>query len=47
MEPENRFTGWEDVSLTEEGIKGVKFAAKQINKETNSSFNTLQFLKER
>lgn len=30
---ENRFTGWEDVSLTEEGIKEAKFAAKQINKE--------------
>jgi len=30
---ENRFTGWKDVSLTEEGIKEAIFSGKQISKK--------------
>ena len=30
---ENRFTGWKDVSLTEEGIKEASFSGKQISKK--------------
>ncbi len=30
---ENRFTGWKDVNLTDQGIQEAKFAANQINQE--------------
>ena len=30
---ENRFTGWKDVSLTNNGIKEAEFAAKAINQK--------------
>lgn len=30
---ENRFTGWKDVDLTDQGIQEAKFAANQINQE--------------
>ena len=30
---ENRFTGWKDVILTDQGIQEAKFAANQINQE--------------
>ena len=30
---ENRFTGWKDVDLTNQGIQEAKFAANQINQE--------------
>lgn len=30
---ENRFTGWQDVGLTEEGVQEAEFAAKQLIKQ--------------
>ena len=30
---ENKFTGWKDVNLTDQGIQEAKFAANQINQE--------------
>ena len=38
---ENRFTGWKDVSLTDNGINEAKFAGKQLVKSNinkNSKF---------